>query len=102
MKNKKLLTDTSKLNYIIERIEKLDDKVDEVRVQTNDTSLKLTKVDTRIQSLETKVGAMHIDVEGVKGDTEEILKQIKYILENGVTQEELQNLEQRVTTLEHP
>lgn len=96
-------TTDQKLDYLISQIEKIDSlekRLEEVRVDTNTIKHEAFKTSLTLTNLERKTDIIKIDVEDAKREISDINENVKHLLHNSVTHKEYEALEERVTTLE--
>ena len=80
-------------------MDNLQKRTEEIRVDTNSINIDVKMLRMKMSSLETNIGVIKIDIEKLKENVEDLILQNAEIVSKMVTQEEHQDLEQRVKLL---
>jgi chromosome segregation ATPase len=96
-----------KLEPIENRLKHVEERVEEVRVDTSTLNFKATSIKVSQDVVDKNMGIMKVDITDLKRDVKEMRKEgkgtfeiVKEILGIAVTREEHQKLEKRIAALE--
>lgn len=92
--------DTTKDEQALDILNRVAKRVEEATVDIHEMKRDLKFVNLRLQNVESNTKIMKIDIEKVREDIDDLIGMSQEILSKMVTQEEVQSLSQRVSSLE--